>query len=149
VRRGSCLRAVGSGTSVGLELPAISLDFLVAVGYTVGVAWEINATKQAETWLLEIDQDAFEQIAAAIDELEEHGPSLGRPLVDRIKTSRHHNMKELRSIGGSIRILFAFDPQREAILLIGGDKAGNWKGWYEENVPVADALYDKHLENTP
>ena len=70
VRRGSCSRAVGSGTSVGLELPAISLDFLVAVGYTVGVAWEINATKQAETWLLEIDQDAFEQIAAAIDELE-------------------------------------------------------------------------------
>jgi len=113
------------------------------------VAWEINATEQAETWLLEIDQGAFEQIASAIDELEEHGPSLGRPLVDRIKASRHHNMKELRSIGGSIRILFAFDSQREAILLIGGDKSGNWKGWYEENIPVADALYDEHLENTP
>jgi hypothetical protein len=54
-----------------------------------------------------------------------------------------------RSIGGSIRILFAFDPDREAILLLGGDKAGNWKGWYKENIPVADALYDEHLENTP
>lgn len=113
------------------------------------MAWEINATEQAGTWLLEIDQDAFEQIASAIDELEEHGPSLGRPLVDRIKASRHHNMKELRSIGGSIRILFAFDTQREAILLIGGDKTGNWKGWYKDNIPIADALYDHHLENTP
>ena len=62
------------------------------------------------------------QITAAIDELEARGPALGRPFVDRIKGSRHHKMKELRSIGGNIRVLLAFDPNREAILLIGGDK---------------------------
>lgn len=56
-------------------------------------------------------------------------------------------MKELRSIGGSVRILFAFDPVRKAILLIGGDKTGLWKRWYDESIPRADDLYDEHLEN--
>lgn len=56
-------------------------------------------------------------------------------------------MKELRSTGGHIRILFAFDPERKAILLIGGDKTDQWKDWYSENIPIADDLYDEHLEN--
>jgi hypothetical protein len=79
--------------------------------------------------------------------LQDQGPTLGRPAVDRINGSRHHNMKELRSIGGHIRILFAFDPAREAILLLGGDKTGRWQDWYRENIPIADDLYDEHLEN--
>jgi hypothetical protein len=57
-------------------------------------------------------------------------------------------MKELRpgSTGGSeIRILFAFDPVRRAVLLVAGDKAGNWKGWYDINIPLADKRYDEHL----
>ncbi len=54
-------------------------------------------------------------------------------------------MKELRPLGGDIRILFAFDPRRTAILLIGGDKTGKWNEWYAEIVPVADQLYDEHL----
>lgn len=63
------------------------------------------------------------------------------------KQSRHKNMKELRpGAGGAIRILFAFDPRRYAILLIGGDKAGRWNDWYEEFIPKADDLYDEHLE---
>jgi hypothetical protein len=65
--------------------------------------------------------------------------------VDRIKANRHHNMKELRSIGGTVRVLFVFDPQRKAILLIGGDKTGQWTRWYERHVPIADDLYDEHL----
>jgi hypothetical protein len=111
------------------------------------MAWEINATGQVERWLLDLDQGAFEQIALAIDALEVQGPTLGRPLVDRIKGSRHRNMKELRSVGGHIRIMFAFDPARQAILLIGGDKTGRWKDWYSENIPIADDFYDEHLEN--
>ena len=68
--------------------------------------------------------------------------------MDRIKGSRHHNMKKgCRSTGGDICILFAFDPERKAILLIGGDKTGQWKRWYAENIPAADHLYDAHLEN--
>ena len=76
----------------------------------------------------------------------ERGPTLGRPFVDTIEGSRFPNMKELRPPGGNIRVLFAFDPRRTAILLLGGDKTGRWKAWYEENVPAADALYEEHLE---
>ena len=91
--------------------------------------------------------DENEQIAidAAVEVLEERGPALGRPLVDSVQRSRHANMKELRPLGGDLRILFAFDPKRTAILLIGGDKSGRWNQWYAEMVPLADQLYDEHL----
>ena len=91
--------------------------------------------------------DENEQIAidAAVEVLEERGPALGRPLVDNVHRSRHANMKELRPLGGDLRILFAFDPRRTAILLIGGDKSGTWNKWYAEMVPLADQLYDQHL----
>lgn len=65
--------------------------------------------------------------------------------MDRIESSRYHNMKELRPVATNIRILFAFDLQRTAILLLGGDKTGEWNRWYEENVPVADKLYAERL----
>jgi hypothetical protein len=86
-----------------------------------------------------------DRIAAALDQLELHGPSQRRPVVGLIEGSRHHNMREVRSFGGHLRALFAFDPRRHAVVLLGGDKAGNWKGWYERNIPRADELYDKHL----
>lgn len=75
---------------------------------------------------------------------------LGRPLVDHIKGSQHHNMKELRpgSTGNSeIRILFAFDSKRQAILLVAGDKAGQWKKWYKDNIPIADARFERWSVN--
>ena len=84
-----------------------------------------------EDWVLALDDDSYDQVAAAID-IEHDGPTLGRPLVDRIEGSRHHNMKELRpgSAGRSeVRILFIFGPQRRAVLLVAGDKAGNSKKW--------------------
>ncbi|MEV6801559.1 type II toxin-antitoxin system RelE/ParE family toxin [Micromonospora rifamycinica] len=83
-----------------------------------------------------------------MDILAAEGPSLGRPLVDRVKGSDYKNMKELRpgSAGQTeIRILFAFDPMREAILLVAGDKAGNWKGWYETSILEADRRFTQHL----
>ena len=101
-------------------------------------------------WLTSLDSGSQEQVVAAIELLEEQGPRLGRPLVDTIKASRHKNMKELRpgSTGRSeLRILFAFDPKRQAILLIAGDKSGNWTRWYKRNIPIADDLFDKHLQN--
>lgn len=84
-------------------------------------------------------------MAGVVDLLEQSGPALGRPAVDRIEGSRHHNMKELRSSGRHLRALFCFDPHRTAIILLGGDKAGDWAGWYERNIPIADDLYDEHL----
>ena len=66
--------------------------------------------------------------------------------MDSITGSRHSNMKELRSFGGHLRALFAFDPRRTAIVLLGGDKRGDGRGWYERSVPRADDLYDAYLD---
>lgn len=99
-------------------------------------------------WLAALDEDSREQVVAAIELLEERGPQLGRPIVDTLSSSRHRNLKELRpgSAGRSeLRILFAFDPERSAIMLIAGDKAGSWKRWYKMNIPMADDLFDDHL----
>jgi hypothetical protein len=84
------------------------------------------------------------QVAQPVAALREEGPTLGRPLVDRIQGSRIHHLKELRPGSGGrseIRVLFAFDPARSALLLLGGDKAGNWQRWYRENIPIAERLY--------
>ena len=81
-----------------------------------------------------------------VDLLSDQGPDLGRPVVERIHSSRHHNMKELRAArGGALRVLFMFDPRRQVILLLGGDKSGAWNTWYRKAVPVADELYDTYL----
>ena len=100
-------------------------------------------------WLTSLDSGSQEQVVAAIELLEEQGPRLGRPLVDTIKASRHKNMKELRpgSTGRSeLRILFVFDPKRQAILLIAGDKSDNCIRWYKRNIPIADDLFDEYLQ---
>lgn len=110
--------------------------------------WSVDIEHIAE-WLTSLDEKSREQVVAAIELLEGLGPGLGRPLVDSVKASRHKNMKELRpgSSGRSeLRILFAFDPRRSAIMLIAGDKAGNWSRWYRKNIPRADDLLDEHLE---
>jgi hypothetical protein len=111
--------------------------------------WRGTSTSPAvaERWVLDLDDDDYIAMLAAIELLEEQGPALGRPAADRIEGSRHHNVKELRSFGGHLRALFAFDPKRRAIVLLGGDKRGDWTGWYERNVPIADDLYDEHLRN--
>jgi|SRR5690242_12938237 hypothetical protein len=113
--------------------------------------WEVSLHQEVETWYLAIcegDPETADLIEQAIDQLAEEGPTLGRPLVDRIKGSRHHNMKELRPASAGtteIRLIFAFDPEREAIFLVAGDKSGNWEGWYQEAIPLADKRYGEHL----
>ncbi|NEW40254.1 hypothetical protein GV793_15200 [Nocardia cyriacigeorgica] len=72
----------------------------------------------------------------------------GRPLVDRIKGSNYHNMRELRppsSAASEVRMLFAFDPARQAIVLVAGDKSGNWQGWYREAIHLADKRFAEYL----
>ena len=104
-----------------------------------------------DLWLAALDDDSREQVVAAIELLEDQGPQLGRPIVDTVSASRHKNMKELRpgSSGRSeLRVLFAFDPERAAIMLIAGDKAGDWDKWYKRNLPRADRLFDEHLDRT-
>jgi hypothetical protein len=99
------------------------------------------------SWANELEQADKEALLAAIRVLRDEGPSLGRPLVDTIKGSRHPNMKELRpgSTGRTeIRVLFAFDRKRRAILLVGGDKTDNWRDWYTKHIPIADERFDEH-----
>ena len=107
--------------------------------------WQVEFTKEAERWYKALDVKDTERITAAINRVQRTGPVLGRPFVDSIKGSRHHNMKEMRSSGGNLRALFAFDPDRCAVVLVGGDKTGDWKGWYKRNIARADRLYDQHL----
>ena len=85
-------------------------------------------------------------MAASVSLLEECGPNLGFPHSSSIKGSEHSHMRELRTQhqGRPFRTLYAFDPRRNAILLIGGDKSGNDR-WYEVHVPLADRLYEDHL----
>jgi hypothetical protein len=111
------------------------------------------------TWTV-LFHDAFDaEFEALVEELQDEllahakllaafGPDLGRPTVDTLKGSRHTNMKELRfSWNGQVwRVAFAFDPQRQAILLVGGDKGGaDQRRFYKRLLAVADARYDDHL----
>jgi len=107
------------------------------------MSWTVETTEEFDGWAESLPEVQQERLAFAIDLLEEDGPAARRPLVDSIKGSRHSNMKELRR--GTLRVLFAFDPERQAILLIGGDKRDRWKQWYREAIPVADDLFDEHL----
>jgi len=110
------------------------------------VEWSVEYTGEFEGWWNTLSEDEQIVVAAKVTLLEKHGPTLPRPHSDVIVTSRHSNMKELRGKSGAslLRVLYAFDPRRTAILLIGGDKAGS-PARYEEFVPTADRLFDEHL----
>jgi hypothetical protein len=127
------------------RVPDSQLDIMLELyNLSIVMAWEVEYTDEFEVWWSELTEEEQESIDAAVEILEERGPALGRPLADVVRQSRHQHMKELRPTS-TIRILFAFDPKRVAILLIGGDKRGSWNRWYDQMVPVADALYDEHL----
>ena len=110
--------------------------------------WEVEVTDEFKAWWNSLTLEEQIRIDAAVRFVEEHGPALGRPHADTVKISRHPNMKELRVQyeGRPYRIFFAFDPRRNAILLIGGDKTGTGR-FYETFVPLADRLYDEYLED--
>jgi len=111
------------------------------------VGWEVSGTDEFEEWFVYLDRRVRACIIAVVEMLVEEGPQLGRPHADRISGSRFHNMKELRprGPGKNCRILFIFDPEREAILLLGGDKTDKWEVWYKEAIPEAEKLYESYL----
>jgi hypothetical protein len=110
------------------------------------VSWEIEYTDEFGEWWETLTDEEQASIAAVVALLEDEGPQLGYPYSSGITSSRHARMRELRvqHQGRPYRVLYAFDPRRVAILLLGGDKTGNDR-WDEEFVPVADRLYDAHL----
>ncbi|WP_433240395.1 type II toxin-antitoxin system RelE/ParE family toxin [Streptosporangium sp. CA-135522] len=122
------------------------------------MTWNVEMTGEVREWLHAMrasDRATSRLIGQAIQALVEIGPDLGRPLADRIRGSAVQNMKELRpgSSGQSeIRILFAFDPRRDAVLLVAGDKAGQWKSWYDKAIPLAEERFAEwvaRLEASP
>lgn len=106
--------------------------------------WEIYLVDEVRDWIGSLDDRSHARVVQALDILAEAGPGLGRPLVDSIRDSSIANLKELRP--GSIRILFAFDPWRNTILLVAGDKSGQWKAWYETAIPLAEQRYEIYLK---
>lgn len=108
--------------------------------------WEVEFTDEFAEWWNEISLSDQRSISAGVELLEERGPELGAPYSSSIRSSRHNHMRELRiqSGGRPVRIFYAFDPRRTAILLIGGEKKGDDR-FYERYVPVADDLYDTYI----
>jgi hypothetical protein len=112
------------------------------------MSWAVILVAEVEEWFLALDAPTAALVAAAIDRLEDSGPALPRPLADRLRGSQLHNMKELRpgSAGSSeVRILFCFDARRQAILLVAGDKSGQWQDWYKRAIPLAELRYERWL----
>jgi len=110
------------------------------------MSWDIEYTDELGLWWNLLTEEEQISVDAIVILLETNGTNLRFPHSSGINESRHSHMRELRiqHEGRPYRILYAFDPRRTAILLIGGDKTGNDR-WYDEFIPVADDLYDQHL----
>jgi hypothetical protein len=111
------------------------------------MAWEIEYTDEFGNWWDGLSDREQDDIVAVVNLLSEKGSNLPFPYSSGIVGSKHSQMRELRvqSGGKPIRIFYAFDPRRTAILLIGGDKTGDDR-FYEKYIPLADRLYDIYLE---
>ena len=114
--------------------------------------WEVSGTDEFATWYDELDKDEQSAIEKRIDLLADQGPALRRPVVGEITSSKYQNMKEPRASAGpaKLRVLFLFDPRREAILLLGGDKSEDqqWNYWYPTAIATAETLYENYLNET-
>lgn len=110
-------------------------------------AWEVEYTDEFEGWWHSLSEGEQDVATAYISLLEHLGPNPGFPHGSGITASKHGHMRELRVQyqGGPYRVLYAFDPRRAAILLIGVNKTGDSR-WYDKFIPLADKLYDEHLE---
>lgn len=108
--------------------------------------WTVITTDLFNEWLEQQDESTQEKVLAALVVLQQHGPNLGRPLVDTVYDSKFTHMKELRvqHRGKPLRAFFAFDPLRQAIVLCIGDKCGN-KRFYKEMLLIAEEQYRFHL----
>ena len=115
--------------------------------YNEEVRWEILLLEPVNDWFLacaRTTRSRRTKLRRRSTNWRPCGPQLGRPLVDRIHGSKIHNLKELRPrVPGhaEVRLLFVFDPEREAIVLVAGDKAGRWSAWYAEAIPLAEERY--------
>jgi hypothetical protein len=110
------------------------------------MTWEVEVSDEFIRWYDSLNEQEGVSVEIAVDQLQEYCPTLGRPYVDTLKGSKFANMKELRvqHFGRPLRILFAFDPRRNAYLILGGDKTGN-ADWYVDAIRHAESIYAQHL----
>ncbi|MFC4013901.1 type II toxin-antitoxin system RelE/ParE family toxin [Nonomuraea purpurea] len=115
--------------------------------------WDIYVTDEVDAWISSLGPEPHRLVIDALDRLAENGPALGRPLVGKVDGSHIANLKELRprSTGRSaLRLLFVFDPRRDAIVLVAADKIKasprDPNRWYEEAIPHAERLYENYLK---
>ena len=130
---------VGAGFSYGTRP-------IWLICYILDVAWEVEFTDEFEQWWHTLSESEQGKVDARVSILMERGRNLGFPFSSQVKTSRFPEMRELRAQAGGdpLRMLYAFDQRRTAILLVAGGKTGDDR-WYETNVPVADRLFERHL----
>lgn len=111
--------------------------------------WIVALAPEFEPELLALASEVRIELLAQARVIEQFGPTAGRPRIDTLKGSRHANMKELRfdAGGGVWRVAFAFDPDRQAVLLVAGDKSGRGaKAFYRRLIATADKRFDAHLD---
>jgi hypothetical protein len=127
--------------------PALRVAIIFLRSYIPLMAWMVEYTDEFGAWWETLDEGEQVSVAAVVQLLEIKGPQLPYPYCSGIGSSRHPHMRELRiqHSGEPYRVLYAFDLRRAAILLVGGNKTGDDR-WYETFVPIADKLYDEHLE---
>jgi hypothetical protein len=113
------------------------------------MTWEVEVSDEFILWYDALDVEEWESINSAVEWLTVYGPALGRPHVDTLKGSSIANLKELRvqHAGRPYRILFVFDPRRNAYLILGGDKTGK-PNWYRDAIHRAEAIYGRYLKET-
>lgn len=121
------------------------------------MAWDVAMHEEVDEWLCALDDDLHAKAVAVLELLQENGPQLGRPYVDTLSGSEVKNLKEIR-VGGKdgrgkrceLRVLFAFDPKKSAILLVAGDKANTqnakWNKWYRIHIPIAEKRFENHIK---
>lgn len=111
------------------------------------MGWDVQFTEEFEAWWNSLDEGEQEAVAAKVGMLEERGPTLDDPHTSQVHQSRHGNMRELKIQykGQPYRVLYAFDPRRVCMLLLGGNKTGDSR-WYDRNVPTADRIYETLLK---
>lgn len=111
--------------------------------------WEVEATDAFAEWWRTLSEHEQDDVTAAVELLEERGPKLPFPLSSGVEGSKFSHMRELRiqSHGDPVRVFYAFDPRRVAVLLIGGIKTGKERRFYKEYVRKADKLYEQHLRS--
>jgi hypothetical protein len=134
------------GSTIAATARINALDRIFLALHNGSVKWEVEFTDEFGQWWRTLTERQQDDVAKSVGMLSDLGPALDYPHSTKVLSSRHSQMRELRTQSGGrpLRTLYAFDPLRIAILLIGGDKTGDAR-WYEKLVPGADRLYKTHL----